>query len=252
MFNPLSDQELISKLKIKPGDKVLDVGGSGKQHQLIKIDTILDLVRPEEKDYTPSILRAKHFVQLDITKDKFPFKDKSFDVVLCTHTLEDLTDPYLAISEMSRVGKRGYIATPHRGQDMVFDHLQITEWNIGPVRQPGLAHHKWLFELRNKQMYIVPKNYPILYSRDFQFVKWNGPDEFRYFWQGKIDFQIYYPLSHHKLIKEYNSFVQKNRSKFKKGLVSIYLDSPWFIVKEWVKKIIKRGVAYQKDYSFKE
>ena len=79
---PLSDFEIISKFKLKPTDKILDIGGSMKQHQDIKIDTLLDIIRPEEAPYGSSKLRAKNFVRVDITREKLPFKNKEFDFCL--------------------------------------------------------------------------------------------------------------------------------------------------------------------------
>ena len=117
---PLSDQQIIEKFNIKPSDRILDVGGSMKQHQEIKIHTLVDIIRPEGAPYGRSKLKAKNFVRLDITREKFPFKDKEFDFCICTHTLEDLTTPFLVIDEMSRVAKRGLIVTPSMGADTVF------------------------------------------------------------------------------------------------------------------------------------
>ncbi len=146
MNNQLTDEELIARFHIKLTDKVLDVGGSAKQHDLITINTIIDIVEPENTPYKQSNLTAKEFVKLDLNKDKFPFKDKEFDFVLCTHTLEDIDTPFLALEEMSRIGKRGYIATPSRGKDSEFSHFDITDWLTGPRRVAGLAHHQWFFE----------------------------------------------------------------------------------------------------------
>src|SRR3972149_1607903 len=108
----LTDSELIEKYKVKPTNKILDIGGSMKQHKELVIDTLVDIIRPEDAPYGKSKLKAENFVRLDITREKFPFKDKEFDFCICTHTLEDLTTPFLAIDEMSRVAKRGLIITP--------------------------------------------------------------------------------------------------------------------------------------------
>lgn len=124
----LTDRRIIQRLKIKSRDRVLDVGGSMKQHGELQIDTLVDIISPEEAPYTPSELKAKHFVKLDITHQKLPFENKEFDVCLCTHTLEDLPSPFSAIAEMSRVAKRGLIITPSMGTDMVFSHIDFTNW----------------------------------------------------------------------------------------------------------------------------
>ncbi len=231
----LTDDEIIEKLKIKPTDRVLDVGGSAKQHEKIFIDTIVDLVRPEETPYQTSKLKAKKFVQLDITRQKFPFKDKEFDICLCTHTLEDLYDPFLAIEEMSRVGKKGLIITPSRGREMEFSHFNLTDWQTGPRRLPGYSHHYWLFENKNGVMHLTPKNYPLLYSGDFHIVKWAGEEEFKFFWEKEIKYEAFNPTNFHALIAEYKHFVWENKMFIKTGPVLFYFDNPLYYIKEIIR-----------------
>src|SRR5688500_3117225 len=105
-------RNLAHRFKIKQKDRVLDVGGSAKQLTELETDTLVDLVRPEDDPYRPSKLKAKHFVQIDITNTRFPFKDKEFDFCYCSHTLEDIIDPRNTLNEISRVSKRGVIYTP--------------------------------------------------------------------------------------------------------------------------------------------
>lgn len=237
----LTDFELISKFKFKANDKILDVGGSMKQHTEIPIDTLIDAIRPEESQYNKGKLRAKHFVRLDLNRDKFPFKDKAFDFCLCTHTLEDLPYPFLAIDEMSRVAKAGYIATPSFGQDIVFTHIDFTNWGTGARRVPGISHHKWLFYNKGGEMRVVPKNYPLLYSEEFQFVKWVGESEFQFPWKGKIKYEEFRDFDFKLLIGEYKDFTAKNRNKLIKGRALFYLDSPLNLVKANLKRILKKN-----------
>src|SRR5579872_3647114 len=44
----------------------------------------------------------------------WPFANKQFEFVICSHTLEDIRDPLWVCSELIRVGKRGYIEVPSR------------------------------------------------------------------------------------------------------------------------------------------
>lgn len=236
----LTDSEIIKKFKIKPTDKVLDVGGSMKQHTEIPIDTLVDAIRPEVSEFNSGKLLAKHFVKLDLNRDKFPFGNKQFDFCLCTHTLEDLPYPFLAIQEMSRVAKRGYIATPSFGNDIVFTHIDFTNWGTGARRVPGISHHKWLFYIKNRVMRVVPKNYPLLYSDEFQFIKWMGEPEFQYPWQGEIKYDEVKDFDFRLLIQEYRNFVSGNRSQLKKGRTLFYLDNPIYFAKAEIKKCLKK------------
>jgi len=38
--------------------------------------------------------------------------------VTCTHTLEDVRDPEIAIREMQRIGKSGFISVPNRHTEL--------------------------------------------------------------------------------------------------------------------------------------
>lgn len=240
----LTDQEIIKKLGIKLKDKILDIGGSMAQHTTLKIDTLVDMIRPEDSPYRPSKLLAKKFIQADITKDKLPFKDKEFDVVLCTHTLEDLPTPFPIMDEMQRVGKRGLIVTPSMGTDMVFSKIDFTDWLTGARRVPGEAHHKWFFINKNDRLVVMPKNYPVLYTSAFQVIGWTGEKEMVFVWKDQIKYREVLGLNIHSLIDEYQNFLNSNKSRIKLGTALFYWDSPYNLAKALVKKILKRGPGY--------
>jgi len=241
----LSDQEIIKKYKINPQDKILDIGGSMKQHREFNIDTLVDILKPEEAPYTPDKLLAKKFVRVDITRERLPFSDKEFDFCLCSHTLEDLIYPFLVIEEMTRVTKRGLIITPSMGYDMVFSHINFTDWLTGARRIPGQAHHKWFFYQKGKRMRIIPKNYPILYTSGVQVVGWGGEKEFIHYWEGKIEYEKGDDLNIHNLIDEYVKYIKTQKSKLKKGRALFFVDNPIYILKELTKLLLKYGEAFK-------
>lgn len=240
----MTDAEIIKSLRIKPSEKVLDIGGSMMQHTEIIVDTIVDLIPPEKSPYTKSKLRAKRFVKCDITREKLPFDDNEFDTCLCTHTLEDLPMPFLAMEEMQRVAKRGLIVTPSMGYDMVFGPIDYTNWLTGARRVPGEGHHKWFFVKEGKRLKVIPKVYPVLYSSDFQVTGWLGKKEMIYYWKGGFEFEEVEALNIHKLIDEYARFLKKNRRLIKTGVVAVFLDTPINLAKALIKKILHRGHGY--------
>jgi len=244
-MNILSDKQINRKFKISPKDKVLDIGGSMKQHEEINIHTLVDVIHPEKAPYGTSKLKADNFIKLDITREKLPFNDNEFDICLCTHTLEDLSHPFLVLDEMSRVAKRGYIVTPSMGKDMVFSHFDITNWLTGPRRMPGNAHHKWFFIKKRKKLQIIPKNYPILYTPRFHIVDWLGEDEMRYYWEGEIDYVAKNDLNIHELIDEYEGYLRKYSKMIKRGRALLFLDNPYYIFKAALKLMLKRGKGYK-------
>ncbi len=241
----LTDEEIIKILKIKKTDRVLDIGGSMRQHAEIKIDTLADLIRPEESPYSPSTLSAKNFVKVDITRGHLPFGDKEFDVVLCTHTLEDLPSPFLAIREMERVGKRGLIVTPSMGEDMKFLPVDFTDWRTGARRMPGQAHHKWFFVKEGGGLKIIPKIYPILYTSQFQITDWKGEAEMVFAWEEKIKFEEFPGINIHAIIDEYKRFVKKNKKFITIGTALIFVDNPLAVLKAFLKIFLRRGEGFK-------
>lgn len=249
-MNTITEKQIISKLNIKPTDKIIDVGGSANQKRLIRVHTLVDLFHPKDIAYkygNETKLKAEKFVKIDITKDKLPFKNKEFDVVLCTHTLEDIYNPFLLIEEMQRIGKRGLITTPEMGMDFVHNPVDITRWGTGPQRTPGWVHHKWMFTLEKGVMKIVFKSYPVLYSTEFQIYRWLGKEEFQYFWKDKIKYEVLLDQDTHKIINNYRNYLKQNKGKYKRGVTNIFIDSPKNYLKALIKKIIKRGESFQHD-----
>lgn len=215
------------------------------QHTSIRIDTLADIIRPEDAPYGSAKLKAKNFVKVDITKEKLPFKDKEFDICLCTHVLEDLPSPFLVMDEMSRVAKRGLIATPSMGMDMKFSPIDFTDWLTGARRVPGQAHHKWFFVKERGGLKVIPKIYPILYTKDFQIVDWKGEKEMEYYWQDKISYSEFLGLNIHNLIEEYKSYINKNEKNIKIGMAVVFIDNPFNVAKAFAKRLLKRGFGYK-------
>ncbi|MEA3421916.1 MAG: class I SAM-dependent methyltransferase, partial [Acidobacteriota bacterium] len=67
--------------------------------------------------YLEDIERTGH-VKMDTrpfvigTLEFLPFKDKSFDLVICSQVLEHVDNPLRALEEIKRVGKSAYVVTP--------------------------------------------------------------------------------------------------------------------------------------------
>lgn len=231
-------RDLIKRFNLSSADRVLDVGGSGKQLTEIKVDTLADIVRPEGR------LLAKHFEKLDFGKDKFPFPNKYFDFVFCGHTIEDLYDPRLAVSEMARVAKRGLFVTPSRGREMEYTKFDVTDWLTGGVRVPGHAHHHWFVENKDQALRITPKHYPLLYSPEFQVTKWNGPVECEYYWEGTPRIKFFDDINFRHLLTNYRDFVAANSQNIKIGRTLVWIDHPLNYVIAYWKILRRKGNAY--------
>jgi hypothetical protein len=194
-FNKIMDS-------IKSGDKVLDVGGAVTTFP--RANYVIDFL-PYKEDRPVHGNTEKHFtkgtwIQHDICKGNWPFKDKEFDFVVCSHVLEDVRDPLKVCGELIRVGKRGYIETPSR----------LCESTTGVARHyiAGYAHHRWFVEIEGNKIVFAMKHHKIhgwrysLHPLPFFKLK----EEFKaigFFWESSFEFCEYYPASWKNYLKDF-------------------------------------------------
>jgi len=151
----------------------------------------LSLERKPEEMFSKETWYQADFLQPGF---RLPFQDKSFDFVICGHTIEDLSDPVPLLREMQRVGNRGVIECPSR----------LMEQTIG-VRgrescQPGHPHHHWIVESMNGALLLYSKRDSRLVDRSTTLPltveeeltrSGQEPEFMRHFWEDRIEFQVY-------------------------------------------------------------
>lgn len=121
-------QRQFVNFNISKNDKVLDIGSGGYPFPLAT--HLADLYPKDTTHRTEELIKdGKPFVVCDI--QDLPYKDKEFDFVYCSHLLEHVNDPARACEELMRVSKRGYIETPTKTSDILFNFLHLKN------------HHKW-------------------------------------------------------------------------------------------------------------
>ena len=121
-------KELISIYNLKSGSKVLDIG-CGKAYLLYEMKLLvpdLDITGVDSSDY--GLENAKDEMKPFIYKHKagveLPYKNKEFDLVISLGTFHNLRLPDLkiALSEMERVGKKGYLMLEsYRNEEELFN-----------------------------------------------------------------------------------------------------------------------------------
>ncbi len=184
-------------MRLKPDDLVLDVGGWACPFN--RAQWILDAQPYGTRGFYRTFggmpsqggsrewFSERTWVQRDICeKAPWPFDDKQFDVVICSHTLEDLRDPLYVCSEMIRVGKSGYVEVPSRAFESCL--------GVERSGQAGLAHHRWLIEIDGNSVTFLQKLHMI--HADWRFAL---PPRYRrrltpsssvqwLWWQGSFEF----------------------------------------------------------------
>jgi methionine biosynthesis protein MetW len=106
------DLQIISEI-IEPHSKVLDLGcGDGHLlNELIKAKKITGLgIEISIERIKKCLERGLSVVQEDLNEGLKDFQDKSFDYVILSQTLEDISRPLYLLLEMVRVGKKCIIS----------------------------------------------------------------------------------------------------------------------------------------------
>lgn len=206
---------------LKPTDLVLDIGGWA--HPFNRANYVLDLEPFDTRGYynrafarnrpIPAIGGAVEYftratwIQRDICdKTPYPFADKQFDFVTCSHTLEDVRDPLWVCAEMIRIGKAGYIEVPSR----IWESCRGMEPGIA-----GLSHHRWLIEIAGRSLRFIPKLHRIhnwRYSLPKSVLRGlSETDSVQWlFWQDSFDYSEVV-LHGEAQLQELDRFVQRSR-----------------------------------------
>lgn len=129
---------------IQDGATVLDVGPGHAPFK--RATTSVDFV---------DVPGVPNLVKCDLTNDRLPFADKSFDFVYCRHLLEDSWNPFPICAEMSRVGKAGYIETP----SPIAELARGVDGSSPNYR--GYHHHRFLVWCNAGELCFVSK-YPLI------------------------------------------------------------------------------------------
>lgn len=115
-------------VEFRKGDRVLDVGPGG--HPFPHATHLAELnVGGTSHRHEPFRSGGLPVQVCDI--GRLPYCNGAFDFVYCSHVLEHVTDPATACEELMRVGRRGYIETPTRMSDIMFNYTHLRD------------HHRW-------------------------------------------------------------------------------------------------------------
>lgn len=116
---PRSKKQILRELSISKNALVLEIGSGDNPNPRS------DVLSDKYLGYTPDRegreigIDRRPFVACD--GQQLPFKDKSFDYIIASQTLEYIDDPDKFLKELTRVGKRGYIEVASEIREVLFD-----------------------------------------------------------------------------------------------------------------------------------
>lgn len=196
------------KRKISPGfkinkkDLVIDIGSGDKPFW--RGDVFYDDIGQSDNH---RISASKVINDLGVfvngVIEKAPFKNKAFDFSFCAHLLEHTERPDLAIKELERISKKGYIEVPNGLHE-----------SIAPYRS-----HLWFIYLSGKKLVFVRKSKKmseVLINNGLphKYLLYLMRDPFiRLYWKNNIEYEIidglkksekFYPKKE-KHIKSFNN-----------------------------------------------
>ncbi|MFC1682111.1 class I SAM-dependent methyltransferase [Nanoarchaeota archaeon] len=204
--------------RLKNKDKVLEVGGWAQPFN--RADVVVDIQPYETRSFLgnqgskkENFNKENWYVIDACSREGLPFKDKSFDFVICSHILEDLRDPIKVCAELIRVGKRGYIEIPSMASELTK--------GLANKKYCGYYHHRWLVEIRNDK--VIFRFKPHFIHNDWRFhlpkkykKRMNKEEEVDYlFWDNDFDYCEVIQISRDKIEKYIYDFV-KNKKVYPK------------------------------------
>jgi SAM-dependent methyltransferase len=139
-----SVMDYLTETVIQKDAKVLEVGPGHAPFK--RADVSVDFVDVEG---------LPNLIKVDLGTQPLPFEDKSFDFVFCRHCLEDMYNPFLLCSEMSRVAKAGYIEMPSPFAELG----RGVDGGSPPFR--GYHHHRFISWVIGDELRMISK-YPFL------------------------------------------------------------------------------------------
>ena len=143
-------QQLIDLYGLRAGSKILDVG-CGKGFLLYEIQLLQPGVEIHGFDIsqyglenTHPDLKAKLFIHR--AQETFPFQDNFFDLVISLGTLHNLHifELEVAVSEIERVGKQGYIMVESFRNELEMFNLEC--WALTAESLMDVDEWKWIYD----------------------------------------------------------------------------------------------------------
>ena len=96
---------------------------------------------------------SNNFKKVDLNLGKLPFKESSFDVVICTEVLEHVLFASEMCEEIKRVLKKGGVAVISLPNEITIDNRIRCLFGLYPPPINPLSHH-WFFTISSAKEFI--------------------------------------------------------------------------------------------------
>ena len=166
-------KNLVNLTKAKTVDSILDVGcGEGFTLNRLKENGIGKRLEGIEYLQAAIDLGKKTYPDIKITKGniyELPYKDNSFDLVLCTEVLEHLEKPGDALKELVRVSKKYLvISVPNEPFFMLAQLIRGKNWSRFGNDIEHVNHWTMFgfpkFVKKNSKVKIIARRFPFAWT----------------------------------------------------------------------------------------
>jgi len=178
-----SRHQILSDLRAiraeNPKYRVIDIGGAVNGWTAPVVDLVVDV---NAKDTNSSW-------KLDICKQeswdkiiKFTESQGQYDYAICTHTLEDIYNPFTVLDMLPKIARAGIITMPSIRAEL--SRPESATWI-------GYIHHRWIFDQRDTEMLVIPK-LEMLGALVWNAVKYiPATEEIIFRWRDSIPYSIF-------------------------------------------------------------
>ncbi len=168
--------------QIGDNELVLEIGSGDRPNP--RSDVLLDRFIEDNTERGGELSIDRPLIVADA--HQLPFKDQSFDYIICFHILEHMDDPAQFIREITRVGKRGWIQSPSEIAEKLF------HWSF----------HRWYVNLIDGKLILHPNTgeetfgdlFDYLYTHNPRFARFSRSMPALFYvdheWDGGIQFEI--------------------------------------------------------------
>lgn len=178
-YGQINDRgEVLDYLKEQKFTTVIDIGAAKNPWAGTYITHTVDIV-----DTAPQFQQFKGNICEESVWQKAieycELKNSKFDFAICTHTLEDILNPFFVAKKMSLIAKEGFVAMPSKWADL----------SRGPHHAwKGWMHHRWVFDVIDGTLVCVPKLPYMEYIGTDYFI--GKPEEIRFYWKETLPVRI--------------------------------------------------------------
>jgi FkbM family methyltransferase len=167
---------------------VVDVGGSLSGWTSDFVDAICD-INPPEKDMSN---RPVMIFKMNINDpyaweeiNNYVKNNGKFDFSICTHTLEDISNPKFVCKKLEEISKAGYIAVPSK-------YIELARFEDEQYKYRGYIHHRWIFSIENNKFIGYPKIPLLEHDTIYDSIASTNIEtrDLSFYWQNSIPIQL--------------------------------------------------------------